>query len=266
MNKSNRDKNAPHPDPDEYGREEKSTKRHVYVEPGVQIDLVQDLKEQHEAEQSKADAHNKKQLFWTKVAAFLVLVYAGITGWQACLTREAINNNAKQFQINQRPYVWTTNMRPKISIVAGQRMWANIAMADYGKSPALRTRIIGKIFIGTTAKSDAASWFSSLGENAFVDSEQSELVVPPGIPSTFAPETKDNSGGGFGGGGFFTVMSDHVLGQPDVDYILRTEESAVIVARLQYFDGFGNRYWSDVCMSRFTNGNIPNCPRGNDIH
>jgi hypothetical protein len=266
----------PHPNPKQDGGNKETTNRHVYIEPGVQIDLVQDLKEQHEAEQSKADAHNKRQLFWTKVAAFLVLVYAGITGWQACLTREAINNNAKQFQIDQRPYVWTNNIKPEISIQAGQRMWANISLIDYGKSPALKLRIVGKIFIGTTAKQDADQWFAIFGDKSFSDPEQSEIVVPPGIPPPIptpaAPQVPTKPGmpepepSTFGGGGYFTVMSDKVLGQPDVNYILSTEESAVIVARLQYFDGFGNLYYSNICMSRFTSGAVPSCSKHNEIH
>lgn len=280
--KSKHPQNNPPAKPKQDSGEEKSTNRHVYVEPGVQIDFVQDLKKKHDTERLEASTHEKKKFVAELVTIILIAIYAAITGWQGCLTRESIDNNSKQFQIDQRPYLWTTNTNPQISIVAGQRVWANIQMADYGKAPAIKLRVAGMIFFGPTAKNDADVWFNGLADKVFTDPDMSEFVVPPGIPSLFPPTpkrdvSKDDVGkheskpeapfnAGFGGGGYFTVMSEKVLSQPDVDYILGTDQSAFIVARLQYFDAFGNRYWTNVCMSRFTSGAIPDCPRHNEIH
>jgi hypothetical protein len=76
-----RGKYNPHSGNKQAEGEEKSTNRHVYVEPGVQIDLVQDLKKTYQSSQTDSTTHGNKQLFWTKISAgllFLVaLIYCG---------------------------------------------------------------------------------------------------------------------------------------------------------------------------------------------
>jgi hypothetical protein len=71
--------NHPTPKPKHDGGEDKSTKCHVYVEPGVQIGFIKDFREEYTATQKDNTTHNKKQLLWTKVSAFLLLVYVGLT-------------------------------------------------------------------------------------------------------------------------------------------------------------------------------------------
>src|ERR1035438_264438 len=92
----------PHSNPKQDGPKKETTNRHVYVEPGVQIDFVQDLKDQHQAEQYKNTTNSNKQLFWTKVTAFLVLIYALLTFWQARST----NRLVAMSQAQQRPCLW----------------------------------------------------------------------------------------------------------------------------------------------------------------
>jgi hypothetical protein len=65
--------------PKRHEDEEKSTNRHVYVEPGAQIDFVKEVREEYRTAQNESAAQNKKQLFWTKISAFLLLVYVGVT-------------------------------------------------------------------------------------------------------------------------------------------------------------------------------------------
>jgi len=245
----------------------------------IAIDLSHRLREERKTERDEDAAKSKKQIRWTIITAGLVFVYTLIMVWQGCLTREAITNSSKQFQIDQRPYVWTNNVTPEISIQAGQRMWANLVLINYGRAPALKVRIAGKIFIGQTAKSDADKWFSDLGDKQFSDPSNSEIVVPPGIPSG-APVVSDQEspfppkptgkpkpqGMLFGGGGYFTVFSDNILRPDDVSYLLNTEESSVVVARIQYFDGFGRFYYSNLCMSRFVSGQTPSCEHHNEVH
>ncbi|HTW31884.1 MAG TPA: hypothetical protein VMD76_09405, partial [Candidatus Sulfotelmatobacter sp.] len=224
----------------------------------VVVDFSHHLKTKHETERDEDAARENKHLRWTQIAAALVFAYTLVMVWQSCMTRESIDNNTRQFHIDQRPYLWDTEMHPKIAIESGQRMWANIPMANFGKSPALKSTIVGKIFIGPTAYKDADEWFAAMADKPIGDPQQGGIVVPPGIPTPYQPQPSDSMPreptskqtgirGGFGGM-FFTIMSDKVLTQPDVDYILNTDESAVMVIRLQYFDGFGIRYWSDLCL------------------
>jgi hypothetical protein len=119
---------------------------------------------------------------------------------------------------------------------------------------------LGKIFIGETAKQDADAWFANI-DNEMHGPNMSELIIPPGIPTAVTAEKNL-----FGGGGYFTVMSDRVLTQPDVDYILSSNLKVFIVARFRYFDAAGQSYWSDVCLSRFNSGAYPECTQHNEMH
>jgi len=112
-------KNDPAPKQKHSEGKEESTNRHVYVEPGVQIDLVEDLKKTYQTSQTDSTTHNKNQLFWTKVGAGLIFAYALLTFWQGCSTKKAAdaardaattagNNLAfaqQQFRMEQRPYL-----------------------------------------------------------------------------------------------------------------------------------------------------------------
>jgi hypothetical protein len=170
---------------------------------------------------------------WFDVAAFcLALAVAAIYYCQLKSMQASVDLARSTAQIDQRPYVWDNNVKPGVSVEANQRMWANISMINYGKSPALKTRMTGPIFIGQTAMADADRWFAQFGNNPFTDPNESETVVPPGIPTPVQPFTdadklpKVPAGEvraeveTFGGGGMFTVFSDNVLKQSDVDYVL----------------------------------------------
>lgn len=61
-------------------------------------------------------------------------------------------------------------------------------------------------------------------------------------------------------------MSDKVLTNDDVEYIIHSNEKIAIVVHTQYFDAYGTRYWSNFCLSRFNAGVYPNCPKHNEIH
>jgi hypothetical protein len=127
--------------------EEKSTNRHVYVEPGVQIDFVKDLKQDYKAAQGDSTAQNKKQLFWTKVSAGLLLVYVGLTLWQARSAQKSLDTIREQFQREQRPYISITKFEIMDSVSGkrtepqefkiGRPLEVNIAFKNIGKTVAL---------------------------------------------------------------------------------------------------------------------------------
>jgi hypothetical protein len=120
--------------------QKENTSRHVYIEPGAQIDFVKSLREKYDADQKENVAHNKKQLFWTKVGAALILFYAGITLWQVVVTRSALKTSSQQFLLDQRP--WLT---PKDSPIIGGSVDANshivvhLEVENTGKSPAIHS-------------------------------------------------------------------------------------------------------------------------------
>ncbi len=241
-----------------------STSRHVWIEAGVEVELAKHLRDQYAKNRREDGANQRKQFVATVVGSLLIAVYTAVAIWQACLMRKTITKSDEHFRIDERPYVWTSNVtNPKdVSIKAGQRMWINLHLLNFGKAPALRVRGTAWIFIGQGALRDADNWFAAYGEKELPESQNDAgLVIPPGIPSGDVTEKS-----AFGGGGFFTVMSGKVLTQNDVDYILHSDEKTAIVAHIQYYDAYGNRYWSNICMSRFAAGTYPNCDRHNEIH
>jgi hypothetical protein len=113
-------KKDPPTKPDD-GGEEDSTKRHVYVEPGVQIDLVKDLKQKYEAAQSDSTIHSNKILFWTKTSAALLFIYAGLTWVQSCqaiksarAAKSAADTANKALHISERAYI--SNSLPALKL------------------------------------------------------------------------------------------------------------------------------------------------------
>ena len=246
-----------------------------YVHGAIEAHPPKSLVDQHNAERKedaathdaerKEDRRRETHKLFLEILTLMVLgIYTSIAIWQGYLTRKAITNNAKQFQIDQRPYVWHSNVTDpaNVKIVAGQRMWINISLINFGRAPALKDRGIARIFIGENAIHDADLWFAAYGEKALPnDPNDTGIVVPPGIPSGEITEKS-----AFGGGGYFTAMSDKVLTQDDANYILHSNETVAIVVHTEYFDAYGTRYWSNFCLSRFDTGVFPNCQRHNEIH
>ena len=103
---------------------------------------------------------------------------------------------------------------------------------------------------------DADQWFAWLGTGPIKTNWESENIIPPGIPSDPEKPLSD----------FSTLFSDNVLRPEDVQYVLNHDGSIVMVLRMQYFDAFGNRYWSDICLSRHHEGGFPYCVKHNEMH
>lgn len=221
------------------------------------------LTEEHNSEREEDTARDQKKYVVEFITLIVLGIYTLATGYQACLTREAINNNTHQFEIDQRPYVWDSNAtHPEdVRIIAGQKFWMNIFLINFGKSPALKLRGIAKVFIGDDALDNADRWFAANGEKALPDNPQDAgIVVPPGLPSG-----ERGAKSAFSGGGFFTVLSDNVLTQDNVNYILSTNEKIAIVVHTEYFDAYGKRYWSNLCLSRYNSGAYPHCSKHNEM-
>jgi hypothetical protein len=233
----------------------------VHIQGEMVVDFPPYLKKKHDTERDDENTTEGKRFFWSTLIQVVTLVvlgfYTGFTLWQACLTQEAITNNTKQFQIEQRPYIWPldyTAPKKEPHIVANEQMWMNIYWVNYGKSPAVRGGVTSKIFIGEDAMQQADKWFASLS-GRMESASGPRLIIPPIIPSD--PEKPLSNS---------TIKSDGPLSPTEVDYILNTDFPYAAVARFQYFDLAGNRYWSDICMSRFKVGSFPHCPANNEMH
>lgn len=136
-------KGQPAPDPKDAEGGKEPSNANVYIESGIQIDLVKDLKEQYKAEHDETTAHNKKQLFWTKIAALLVAIYAFLTWWQGSSTKDAANA-AKEaasiadrtMKIDQRAWIECVAVINKGSITVNQPLAGDVKFGNIGKTPA----------------------------------------------------------------------------------------------------------------------------------
>jgi hypothetical protein len=61
--KPHRPQNNPDSDPHKKPGEKESTNRHVYVEPGVQIDFVKNLRDKHDANRKRAQPTTRNSFF-----------------------------------------------------------------------------------------------------------------------------------------------------------------------------------------------------------
>src|SRR5260370_5199050 len=258
MSKKNKHKDQHAPAADHNTGQEESTNRHVYIEPGAKIDFVQDLRDKYDAAEQDSASHSNKILFWTKISAALLFIYAALTFWQELMTRKSITDASRHFQIDQRSYVWKLDfISPKdIHIVANERMWTNIHWVNYGKSPAVRTSATGKIFVGPTAMQDADQWFAALGNGPLIAQPGEEIIIAPGIPSDLDKPA----------GGYSTILTDDALKQDEIDHMQHTSYSVAMALRIQYYAMHGHRYWSDLCFSRYEVGSFPYCNRHNEMH
>jgi len=146
-NKPKHPQNNPPATPNEKCRYPESTNRHVYVEPGVQIDFVKGIVEKYESAQEDNTTHGGKVLFWTKISAGLLLIYVGLTLWQAISSHQSLMAIRDQFHQDQRPYISITKYEimdpisghrkePQIFEV-GKGIHVNVEFKNVGKTVAV---------------------------------------------------------------------------------------------------------------------------------
>src|ERR1700676_2398718 len=104
-------------EPGPSGDRKESTKRRVYIEPGAQIDIVRDLREEYRASQASTAVSNKRQFYLLLLSTLLLFTYTGLTASQAYSAhralREALQASRtanKTFQLGLRP--WISPIKP----------------------------------------------------------------------------------------------------------------------------------------------------------
>jgi hypothetical protein len=186
---------------------------------------------------------------WWKTLAELIGVAAIV--WYTVETHRGITNVQENFAKDQRPYIWQSGIEPR-PIEVNNAIRVNMYFTNYGKSPAIRTRINRKALYGKDALKQADDWFVSMRSKGIPYA--SESIVPPGIPSDLKNAPL-----------WTTIRSDFLLGPDDVAYIAHTDQSVVIAAHVEYFDTAGTFYYSDVCFFHLSTGVYASCEKHNEI-
>jgi hypothetical protein len=168
---------------------------------------------------------------------------------------ELLEQAQANFIADQRPYLWLsaqdTYTIPNMPVVSG------LYVANYGKSPAIRERGIGTVFFGPNAIADADKWFDSITASSWKGRFSAEHIIPPGIPLDPKKTATAN-----------VVQSRDPVSPEEFKWIVKNDNSIITVARFEYFDTSGKRYWTDICSARLAGDNAKgrDCPRHNEIH
>jgi hypothetical protein len=248
--------------------EKESTNRHVYIEPGAKIDVVDDLKEQRKTEREEDNATRdrqfKKQFIVTIVTVILIAIYTAVAFWQGHLTREF-------FEKDQRPYMSVlTSDKDKFMLAVtqnreGQFFEARASMGNFGKSPALHVIEAGEILTGDDPLKQADEWFQKMG-TPLKKTYQSDKGVYQLQNTIGVPERNIMQGE--------TAPFDAVQIK-DRSKDIPPHPPAIIVGRIEYYDIGGNPYSTDICFMAVAINNpdgtpntvaIPKCLTHNEIH
>lgn len=120
---------------------DKNTKRHVYVEPGVQIQLADPFRTEYKTAQGESTKIAQKQLLWTRIGSALVFVYVLLTLWIAY----SANRSAESAVIDQRPYVVVKLPGNLTQFVPNTRLFSGVTTANVGRTPAVRIHQFTKL-------------------------------------------------------------------------------------------------------------------------
>jgi hypothetical protein len=146
------------------GSEKESTKHHVDIEQGIQIDPVKDFREEYRTNQLANTAHSNRQLFWTIVSVALLFVYVVLTAWQGCSAQKSLDVVKEQFRLDQRPYMSVVQLQiedgdltssdPKQvqKFEIGKPLVVTVEFKNVGKSPAINTIYHYHILFGENLK------------------------------------------------------------------------------------------------------------------
>jgi hypothetical protein len=164
----------------------------IHVRGEVETKFPPDLAKQRKTDRKEDKADAKKRYVVELLTLAAVVIYAGVAGWQGCMTREVITTSKQQFREQQRPYLWPVSgdwqMPPSTSskqnatvhvLLNGSVDVLNIYQ-NYGASPAIIVRWTGDTEIGADAlqKLHANQW------------KEDQSVMPPGrsdmIPTPYS--------------------------------------------------------------------------------
>jgi hypothetical protein len=106
-------KEKPHSNPNHEGpgKQERHIDGSIHVRGTIEADLPPDVRKKQDAANEKQDAREAKRYVVEIVTLIAVIVYAGLTAWQAFLTRQLVITANKTFELSNRPYLGVNGIR-----------------------------------------------------------------------------------------------------------------------------------------------------------
>jgi|GEM_PF-4014237 len=129
----------PHQDRARYDKRDVTGSIHVRGE--IETKIPTDLAKKRDAAEEKKETRDRHR-FWVEVAGLIfIIVYAGLTAWQADTTQKIAHLTEQQMITSQRPWVGTDLKEPVILIADdGKKIEWHVNFKNYGNSPALHVR------------------------------------------------------------------------------------------------------------------------------
>ena len=214
--------------PKQPGSEDKSTKRHVYIEPGVKIDLVDDLRKQQETAQGETNAHQKRQLLWTKITAFLVLVTAAIYFSQLLAMRETM-------RVGERAWIFINIAKP-MQLENNRPMMATMQLVNDGKTPA--KHLAAEFYVQFVPNGQSPKF--EFSEKIPHHTLSAGVMFPKQMFDTYPTRLRWK-------GDSRTATEDDPLTESEYEQIRSGKAYAVTYGQVRFADAFGIDHWFNVC-------------------
>jgi hypothetical protein len=226
---------------DKSGGKQKPKREHdVHVRGTMHTDLAPDQEKRHNAERKEdaatheaerqTDLGRESHKVWLeRFTLVAVVVYAGIAGWQGCISKDLLLTTIRQFQADQRPYVVEDGMTmlkfndgtPSPPVI-GQPLDVHIAFKNAGKTPALNLIIHRHMFFGDHLETLRPEPPDTKVSGEILSQGDHNFVNALSLKDTFANETADFS-------------RDEIVNWDGTEPI-------VVFGRATYNDSAGNRY------------------------
>jgi hypothetical protein len=235
MSKSRPNKNQLHPQPDQANgkHDECKVRGDIYVRGEIESNRPASLTKEHstEREEDKASARNN---FRVGVGTlFAVTIYAGITFWQGCLTRESIDKNTKQFQVDQRGWV-SISVDPIIPVQNDVPILWPLHINNAGKT--FVKNIEGDFFATVLAKGESPQFDYSVAH------PHRKINVGGIFPNEALPQTSIRIEQ------YGPRIPEAILMTQELRQAIASNQRAIIVfGRITYDDIFGVHHWTQFC-------------------
>lgn len=236
----------PHPQPNQASAQHDKcdVSGSIEVRGVVETKIPPNLEKKHDAADEKNETREKRRFVVEVLTLLFVVIYAFVTYLQ---WRDLRHN----FKEEQRPYLaMAANQVPQATIGPtkfGAAFTAQIPLMNFGKSPAVHVFRAFEIMVPEKPGNDESAWEE-------VQSKGDAWFKEMGIP---LKKTVRKIDGLYAMANGIAVPEDTVM--PGTPYPFEAIQAknfdvlphypAMIVARVEYRDGAGNLYWTDICYT-----------------
>jgi hypothetical protein len=108
----------------------------IQIRGGVETTIPANLVKKRDAAEEYKEARDKFRLRVEVAGLVVVLIYAGLTAWQACSTQRIATLTHDQYQVDQRPWLGVTEIATPPELHEGVDLNSTAYLANTGKTPA----------------------------------------------------------------------------------------------------------------------------------